>query len=484
MGKRGRAFKKGKKGPKGKRKRRMATTGASLEVLLSRASRFQQEGRLLEARQLFEEALERFPDFSSRHQVQNALGTIYLRLKEFETARQILEEASKDAEGRPYPPGLYNLALASQQTGRFREAAEIYERLLALDPRNAMAWNNLALARKGTGDLEGAAEAAQRAVFLEPKWPEAWNNLAVIMELLDRLDRAEAGFKRAIELRPGYLAALYNLGCLHHRMNRFEQASKCLRKVLDMAPEHKGARFILQSLGELEQPEHAPAAFVKETFDTFAEIFEHKLKKELAYRTPEELYSLVRPHLWNEMRVLDLGCGTGLGAEYYRPFSAFLAGMDCSEKMLEKARQKGLYDELFCNDILRPWPRALSGLDLVYSSDCLVYFGNLARVFSRVHQALRPGGLFAFSVENLDDTAPEAKNRTENGPGPRDSRGEEVGWQLHKSGRFAHSEAYIRSVLAKTDFELISLASTEIRREAGRPVKGMLVAARRARQPG
>ena len=40
--------------------------------------------------------------------------------------------------------------------------------------------------------------------------------------------------------------------------------------------------------------------------------------------------------------------------------------------------------------------------DLIVSADVLVYFGDLAPVFVAVARALRPNGIFAFSVERFD----------------------------------------------------------------------------------
>ena len=44
--------------------------------------------------------------------------------------------------------------------------------------------------------------------------------------------------------------------------------------------------------------------------------------------------------------VLDLGCGTGLAALPFRPFSDWVVGVDLSPAMLAQARKKGLYDRL------------------------------------------------------------------------------------------------------------------------------------------
>ena len=456
--------KKGKKRGPGK-KGATAGSGGGPESLLARASALQSQGRLEEAAGLFRQVVEQFPELPVRHQVANALGAIYLALGRLDEAARALDAAAKDLKGRPYLPAICNLALVHLHQGRFEEAASECRKVLALEPRNARAWNSLALALKEEGSLVQAADAARRAVELAPGWPEAWNNLGVILELMDRVQEAEAAFKEAADLRPGYIAPLYNLGCLYHRLDRFEESASVLKRVLELEEGHSGARFLLQTLGELPQPESAPSGFVKDTFNTYAGVFEEKLKNELGYRTPEELFQELRPLLekaGSGLSILDLGCGTGLGAEYYRPFAGHLAGMDCAERMLEKAQEKGIYDRLFCHDILEPWPEELSGLDLIYSSDCLVYFGDLSLVFSQAAEALALGGLFGFSVELLKEGMEEGRH----------------GWRLGRSGRFAHQTSYVEKALEQAGFETLTKKETALRREGGRAVRGMIFTAR------
>src|SRR4029079_811378 len=72
-----------------------------------------------------------------------------------------------------------------------------------------------------------------------------------------------------------------------------------------------------------------------------------------------------------------------------------------SAAMIEKSRQRGVYDELTCGDLLE----VLRGrsdrerYDLIAATDVFIYVGDLALVFEAAADALRPGGLLAFSVE-------------------------------------------------------------------------------------
>ena len=50
--------------------------------------------------------------------------------------------------------------------------------------------------------------------------------------------------------------------------------------------------------------------------------------------------------------IMDLGCGTGLFGIEIRQFCEHLEGVDLSEKMLDKAKEKNIYNNLIKQDIL------------------------------------------------------------------------------------------------------------------------------------
>jgi predicted TPR repeat methyltransferase len=160
--------------------------------------------------------------------------------------------------------------------------------------------------------------------------------------------------------------------------------------------------------------------------------------------------------------IVDAGCGTGLLAQYLRPYARQLVGVDLSPRMLEKARARG-YDRLVEAELasfLRSEPDAF---DLVASSDTLVYFGDLSVVLAAARTALRPGGKLIFTLEHAigaEDLPP--------------------GYRIHPHGRYSHTEPYVRGRVAEAGFEVIAIEQAHLRREGGRYVDGLVVAASRA----
>ncbi len=410
-------------------------------------------GDLERAKQLYEGLLARYPDLSP---LLNAIGTVYLDCNRIDEAEKYFKKATLQAP--PYIPALYNLARIKQIKAETSHALALYERITQLQPEFGPAWNNLALILRGQGRMEQACRAMEKAAGLMLDHAEVFNNLGVMLEAVGRLQEAETSFLKAIELHQDYFSAHFNLACLYHRLERFNDAERELEWILARRPNDPGALFLLQSLGRLPSPQRAPTEYVSKTFDDCAVTFEEKLAK-LEYKTPQMLFSKVRPYLGHDMTIMDLGCGTGLGAEFYRPFARSIHGMDCSERMLSIAEKKGIYHRLIRQDILSRWKTDKS-YDLIYSSDCLVYFGDLRPVFSIVAQHLRPGGIFAFTVEGMEEQE------------------ESRGYVLRRSGRFAHSTHYVETCLRNKGFDLVVSSGCVLRKEAGKPVTGLLVVAR------
>jgi predicted TPR repeat methyltransferase len=83
-----------------------------------------------------------------------------------------------------------------------------------------------------------------------------------------------------------------------------------------------------------------------------------------------------------------------------------LVGVDLSSKMLEKARERRLYDRLEQLDLMAMMQAEPSKTyDLVIAADVFVYLGKLDALAMEVHRLLRAESLFAFSVESLDALA-------------------------------------------------------------------------------
>ncbi len=151
--------------------------------------------------------------------------------------------------------------------------------------------------------------------------------------------------------------------------------------------------------------------------------------------------------------ILDLGCGTGLCGRLLKPIAGRLCGVDLSKGMIEKARERGIYDQLDIGELLDVLKRSPRSFDLIVAADVFIYVGDLAEVFEAVAACLRPGGLFIFSVEA--------------GGGER--------YNLTGSvRRYTHSAPYLRRLASMCGFDEVSFAPVVVRMERGQIVPGYL----------
>jgi predicted TPR repeat methyltransferase len=282
--------------------------------------------------------------------------------------------------------------------------------------------------REAKGDLAGAADLLMQVVELAPGYASAWFALGVLRETLG--DRA------------GAIAA-------------FEHA-----KAADPS-DHHGATVHLMRLGARAMAA-MPEGYVRALFDGYASGFDKALTEGLDYRAPALLFDAVQAaHASAGLKfgsVLDLGCGTGLAALPFRPFSDWMVGVDLSPAMLAQARAKGLYDRLIEAEVrhfLAEEAKISVRYHLVLAADVFMYFDDLAPVLEAASQVVAPTGQLVFSVETHDGD----------------------GVLLRETLRYAHSEAHVQRAVTAAGLKPVSLDFASTRTEKGVPVPGLIVLA-------
>ncbi len=427
------------------------STEIDLEQVFKKHYSAHREGNLSEAETGYQKLLKRKPDWG---EVLHALGNLYLDQTRPDKAKPVFEKATR--LNPPYLPACYSFGRLKQLENDHQGAIIIYKNMLDQQPNAGVVWNNLGVAYRETGKPDDAISSFEAAVRFAPQMAEAWNNLGVAQDELNLAEDALNSYQKSIEIQPEYVSPHLNLGISLQKFERFKEAEEHYMKVLKLQPDNETAKFMQQSIGGVETPDAAPVEHVRSIFDQCAEKFETILVEGLEYKTPELLFNLVYPYLTQNMTILDLGCGTGLGAKFYKPFAKSLIGVDVSSKMLEKTKKKKVYNRLEVFDILQDWVFP-EKFDLIYSSDVFVYFGNLDAIIRSGASYLVEGGRIAFSVEKLKDST--------------------TGYQLFPSGRYAHTQMYIQDCLNRHGLESLEIKEADVRNQAGNPVKGLLIVA-------
>jgi predicted TPR repeat methyltransferase len=340
--------------------------------------------------------------------------------------------------------------------GDFDGAERALRRALELRPGHAPTHYKLANACKERGRLAEAERHYLAALALDPRHAEAHNNLGAVHQLHARAEAAQASYCSAIALNPDLSQPYLNLGRLLQQLGKADEARACYAQALARGVEPGVFRHLLDAVQGASTAQ-APPAYVRATFDSFAQQFDRHLVGTLDYHIPEMLSSAVRelsPPA--QMDILDLGCGTGLCGERLRDLARRLVGVDLAPKMLERARGRGCYPELVQAEIGQYLSaQAPAGFDLAVAADVLIYIGDIGRLMREVARVLRARGCFAFSIEQ---------------PGQACD-----GYRLEPSGRYAHALAYVRGLARAHGLAERSCRDVTIRKHGAQALPGQLL---------
>lgn len=125
---------------------------------------------------------------------------------------------------------------------------------------------------------------------------------------------------------------------------------------------------------------------------------------EAAYR---EKLRLTRERLSPDMRVLEIGCGTGSTAIEHAPHVAHIDAVDFSPRMIAIAREKaaaaGVANVAFREAALEDLDAAAPPYDAVLALSLLHLVDDRDRAIGRIASLLKPGGLFVSNTACLGD---------------------------------------------------------------------------------
>ncbi len=428
-------------------------------LLIGKGNALHGLGRAEEAVSFFKKGAELLPE--DPVSLSNLAGVLY-ELKRFDEALEACDEAiGRDAS---YVNARIHRGNVYSETERYADALASYEEAERLSPDNDLILFNKASALTMLGRLAEAAACYERLLEKTPDSTEYLSALAALREREADFDGAAELYLRILNASSSAAVRICLAGCLYAMRvaGNEERALEFLDVWLERVPDDPIARHTLDTFGK-EEIGRASAAYVTELFDTFADSFDEVLEG-LEYRAPLLIAEAVRKAVLPEgcfESVLDLGCGTGLCGKYLneKGICARLTGIDLSEAMLEKARERGIYNVLERADI----PEYLSGceseFDLIVSSDVFTYLGDLNGVFSGIFKALKRDGCAIFTVtENV--SAPDS-------------------YVLGPSGRFAHGEKYVSRKLDENGLFSKAVTRVELRKEMGESVPGLLVICRK-----
>ena len=388
----------------------------------------------------------------------------------------------------------HHLGMLAHQRGRHQEALALIRRSIELDGSRPGWHNDLGNMLAEDRQLAPARTAFMASLELDPNHPVVWNNLGAVLQRQEEFDEADYAYRQAIALDPDFVDAMSNLGYLlslrgkagesaeylcrafvasataatprdllgvaYNTLGRFDDAREVYRLWLQAEPGHPIAAHLYAACSGLDVPARASDAYIEMHFDDLAKDFDAKLVENLDYQAPRLVAEMLAQHAptGRPLTGLDAGCGTGLCGIEIAPLVRRLTGIDLSSNMLALAERKGIYDETVKSELTSFMQQRPDAFDVVVIGDTLIYFGPLQEVFDAARNALCSEGLLVFTVE------------TPASPG--------ASYDIKPNGRYGHARDYLEALLRAGGFEVLAVLPAAIRIEVGRPVSGLVVAAR------
>jgi predicted TPR repeat methyltransferase len=152
---------------------------------------------------------------------------------------------------------------------------------------------------------------------------------------------------------------------------------------------------LLQRAYDVKSPEEA-----KNLYRDWAGSYDQQLERGLRYVAPTviaEMLSVAEPD--HTVRVLDVGCGTGLvGVSLSELGFVHLDGLDFSSQMLDEARRKGVYRKLIQADLNESLDLAPSTYGAAISCGTFTHGHVDANALDRIATLLKPDAIFACTI--------------------------------------------------------------------------------------
>ena len=152
---------------------------------------------------------------------------------------------------------------------------------------------------------------------------------------------------------------------------------------------------LLQRAYNVKDPEEAI-----ELYRDWANSYDQQLQHGLRYVAPATIAQMLSmAESDHTVRVLDVGCGTGLvGVSLSKMGFVHLDGLDFSSQMLNEARKKGVYRELIQADLNQSLDLTPSTYGAAISCGMFTHGHVDANALNRIVPLLKPDAIFACTI--------------------------------------------------------------------------------------
>lgn len=306
-------------------------------VWARRGSLLRKLGRIQEAVECFERAIELCPHLA---EVWNAQGAALLAIEKYDDAVLCLDRAIQiDPD---FAEAWCNKGAATLASGDAKKSIQYFDRAIDIDDENKLAWSNKGTALYEMGRFEEAVECFDEALTISVDVPllinKAWTLLSD-----DKMDIAVDVFDRVITRDQNSAEAWNGRGVAFTRMGELANAYDSFNRALTIAPDFEDAKSNLDAAkrrieGVVEEPEEEEKPKKKGKKQA-------KKKKETAPEL-EEAIEAAEELEQEELAADEFKCPTCFAIGSIDDVYCEKCGQRFSEKMKEEAVEQELVDVL------------------------------------------------------------------------------------------------------------------------------------------
>ena len=208
-------------------------TPAKLEAKFQRAGKLLQQGKLAQAKKLYEEIYVVLPD---NIQVISMLGIVAAKNRDYSDAISLYNRVIDLDPG--HAETYSNRGLAFKNIGKFNEAIADFDQAIIHKPDFADAYYYRGNVLNNLGRWDDALADYNKAITYKPNDPFMHANRASALASLGKLESAVADYDRAIALKPDFAIAFSNRGNVLNKLNRYEAAIASHDKAISLEPNY------------------------------------------------------------------------------------------------------------------------------------------------------------------------------------------------------------------------------------------------------
>ena len=188
-------------------------------------------GQNTKAEQVCKELLQTFPQSLF---VINVLGAALKRQGKLQEAVQAFDKAIQHKPD--YAQAYSNRGVALQELGQLKEAVRSCDKAIQFKPDYAEAHSNRGNALRDLDQQEEAVRSYDKAIQLKLDYAEAHNNRGVALQELGQLKESVDSYNKAIQLKPDYAEAHSNLCYIYEKHNMLVELKSALHQAQEILP--------------------------------------------------------------------------------------------------------------------------------------------------------------------------------------------------------------------------------------------------------